>query len=204
MKRSSCCVVQFTWNIFQTHLVSFSHFLVAPVALRHHFELFCHWRLLGTLDLMEMTSENHGHSLLPTASAEDDRKIVISLELSFLKLSQFQISQQLNAPFFKVAPTTQQQKQRKGLRRLYHFTLILSCTKSHTLVGGWRRIMGCSSFHSDSCSKIFIIPLFLPKKHTLFRYSKNKTSVILLLLFLFSPRPLNQHVFSWYGGCRAI
>ena len=49
-----------------------------------------------------------------------------------------------------------------------------------------------------SCSKIFVIPLFLlkkflysiipPKKHTLFHYSKKKISVILIPLFLFSPR----------------
>ena len=44
-----------------------------------------------------------------------------------------------------------------------------------------------SLFHY-SCSKIFIMPLFLPKKHTLFHYSKNKISVILIPLFLFSPR----------------
>ena len=43
-----------------------------------------------------------------------------------------------------------------------------------------------SLFHY-SCSKIFIIPLFLPKNHTLFHYSKNKISVILIPLFLFSP-----------------
>ena len=44
-----------------------------------------------------------------------------------------------------------------------------------------------SLFHY-SCPKIFIIPLFLPNKHTLFHYSKNKISVILIPLFLFSPR----------------
>ena len=35
---------------------------------------------------------------------------------------------------------------------------------------------------------MFVIPLFLPKKYTLFHYSKNKISVILISLFLFSPR----------------
>ena len=45
---------------------------------------------------------------------------------------------------------------------------------------------------------MFVIPLFLlknflysiipPKKHTLFHYSKNKISVILIKSFLFSPR----------------
>ena len=37
-------------------------------------------------------------------------------------------------------------------------------------------------------AQTFIIPLFLPKKHTLFHYSKNKISVIRMPLFLFSPR----------------
>ena len=56
--------------------------------------------------------------------------------------------------------------------------------------------MGCSLFRY-SCSKIFVIPLFLLKnfrysiipaqKAQLFHYSKNKISVILIPLFLFSP-----------------
>ena len=55
----------------------------------------------------------------------------------------------------------------------------------------------CSLLHY-SCSKSFVIPLFLlklslfhyssQKKHTLFHYSKNKISVIRMPLFLFSPR----------------